>query len=154
MSRTIVQEPSCPIDYGIPMRFDTKIAVLIRDDLAAWQKLNVACFLAGGLVGFYPELAGQPYRDGEGREYGPLIRQPVLIFTASEQGMKQALERSLHRNVTPSIYTRELFSTNNDVDNRAAVEAVGTAELDLMGLAVCAGRKDVDKIVKGMSLHS
>jgi len=40
------------------MRFETKIAVGVRDDLAAWQKLNVACFLSGGLVGAYPELAG------------------------------------------------------------------------------------------------
>ena len=27
------------------MQFDTKIAVVIRTDLEAWQKLNVAAFL-------------------------------------------------------------------------------------------------------------
>lgn len=27
------------------MQFDTKIAVVIRSDLQAWQKLNVAAFL-------------------------------------------------------------------------------------------------------------
>ena len=32
------------------MQFDTKIAVIIRTDLEAWQKLNVASFLAGGIV--------------------------------------------------------------------------------------------------------
>jgi hypothetical protein len=61
------------------MRFETKIAVVVRDDLAAWQKLNVACFLSGGLVGAYPELAGERYVDGSGRLYGPLIRQPILV---------------------------------------------------------------------------
>jgi hypothetical protein len=32
------------------MQFDTKIAVIIRTDLEAWQKLNVASFLAGGIA--------------------------------------------------------------------------------------------------------
>ena len=31
------------------MQFDTKIAIVIRTDLEAWQKLNVASFLAGGI---------------------------------------------------------------------------------------------------------
>src|SRR5690349_21448670 len=53
------------------MRFDTKIAILVHDELALWQKLNVASFLAGGLVGAYPELAGERYVDGSGRVYGP-----------------------------------------------------------------------------------
>jgi hypothetical protein len=26
------------------MRFDTKIAIVVRDDLAMWQRLNVACY--------------------------------------------------------------------------------------------------------------
>ena len=62
------------------MRFDTKIAVVVRDDLAVWQKLNVACFLSGGLVGSSPEIAGEPNRDGSGTVYGPLIRQPIMVF--------------------------------------------------------------------------
>lgn len=30
--------------------FDTKIAVLLRDDLASWQRLNVTAFLVSGLA--------------------------------------------------------------------------------------------------------
>jgi hypothetical protein len=47
------------------MRFETKIAIVVRDDLATWQKLNVACFLTGGLVGSYPELPGARYVDND-----------------------------------------------------------------------------------------
>ncbi|HET6193901.1 MAG TPA: DUF2000 family protein, partial [Trebonia sp.] len=32
-----------------PVRFDTKIAVLLRDDLEVWQRLNVASFLVSGI---------------------------------------------------------------------------------------------------------
>src|SRR3546814_10284391 len=76
------------------MRFDTKIAIVLRDDVATWQKLNVACFLSGGLVGSYPELAGERYRDASGRDYGPLIRQPILVFAASGEDLARTLQRS------------------------------------------------------------
>ena len=135
------------------MNFTTKIAVLVRDDLAAWQKLNVACFLSGGLVGSYPELAGERYRDASGQGYGPLVRQPILVFAAGGHELTRTLDRCLERGLPVSIYTRELFATGNDVANRAAVAAVATSSLDLVGLALHADRKDVDKVIKGLSLH-
>ncbi|CAN7241111.1 DUF2000 family protein [Bosea sp. LjRoot9] len=135
------------------MRYDTKIAIAVREDLATWQKLNVASFLAGGLVGAYPELRGEDYNDASGRFYGPLIRQPVLIFAATSEQLTLMLQRAQQRGVRPHLYTQELFATGNDSDNRAAVAAVATAALDLVGLAIHAERKEADKITKGLSLH-
>lgn len=135
------------------MRYDTKIAIVVREDLATWQKLNVASFLAGGLVGSSPELAGEPYQDASGRFYGPLIRQPVLIFAASAAELTNVLQRAQQRGVRPHLYTKELFATGNDIDNRAAVAAVTTDALDLVGLGLHAERKEIDKITKGLKLH-
>lgn len=135
------------------MRFNTKIAIVVRNDLATWQKLNVASFLSGGLVGCYPSLAGEHYADASGLTYGPLIRQPILIFTATAEDLERTLRRALGRGVNPSIYTQALFETSNDADNRAAVAAVPTDALDLAGLGLHADRKDVDKITKGLRLH-
>jgi hypothetical protein len=87
------------------MRFETKIAVVVRDDLAAWQKLNVACFLRGGLVGAYPELAGERYVDGSGRLYGPLIRQPILVYAANAEEIRRRLRRANDKGLGVSIYT-------------------------------------------------
>lgn len=135
------------------MDFTTKIAVVVNDDLAQWQKLNVTAFLAGGLAGLSPELPGDAYRDGSGQVYGPLIRQPILVFAASGPELARTLSRALGRGLRPSIYTRDLFATANDIDNRAAVAAVPTDRLDLVGLALHAGRKELDKVVKGLKLH-
>jgi hypothetical protein len=136
------------------MIFTTKIAVVVRDDLAVWQKLNVACFLSGGLVGSYPELAGERYRDASARTYGPLVRQPILVFAATGEELTRTLRRCSERGLPVSIYTRALFATGNDIANRATVAAVATDGLDLVGLAIHAERKDVDKVTKGLRLHS
>ena len=135
------------------MQFDTKIAVIIRTDLEAWQKLNVASFLAGGLAAAFPECVGAPYEDGSATKYLSLIGQPILIYGADRAALSRALERALARNVTPALYTEDMFKTTHDEANRAAVKAVARADLNLVGLGVRAERKVVDKIVDGLKFH-
>jgi hypothetical protein len=48
------------------MQFDIKIALVIRTDLEAWQKLNVAAFLTSGITAAFPESVGEAYEDGSG----------------------------------------------------------------------------------------
>ena len=135
------------------MRFTTKIAVLLRDDLVTWQRLNVTAFLVSGLGTVVPELVGEPYRDGGDVEYLPMFRQPVMVFEAGKELLGGAHVRALRSEVTMSVFTSDLFATGNDADNRAAVRAVRTADLDLVGLAVHGPRNAVDKIVKGARMH-
>jgi hypothetical protein len=136
------------------MQFDTKIAVVIRTDLEAWQKLNVAAFLAGGIAANFPACIGDPYEDGSGTKYLSLIGQPVLIYGADRTALTRALERALSRGVTPALYTEDMFKTGHDAANRAVVKAVTRADLNLVGLALRAERKLVDKIVDGLKFHS
>lgn len=142
-----------PAPIAVGMRFDTKIAIIVHQELAAWQKLNVTAFLAGGLVAAAPELGGQAYRDGSGKVYGPLVRQPILIFAATSADLARVLRRAGEAGLTPSLYTRDLFATGHDEANRAAVAAVATAALDLVGIALHSERKGVDKAIKGLKLH-
>src|SRR5712671_5211657 len=136
------------------MQFDTKIAVVIRTDLEAWQKLNVAAFLAGGIAAAFPECVGEPYEDGSGTQYLPLIGQPILIYGADRPALTRALERALARGVGPAVYTEDMFRTTHDAANRAAVKAVARADLNLVGLAMRGERKVIDKIVDGLKFHS
>jgi hypothetical protein len=136
------------------MQFDTKIAVVIRTDLEAWQKLNVAAFLTSGIAAAFPECIGEPYSDGSGTRYMSLIGQPILIYGADRAALTRALERALARNVTPAVYTEDMFKTTHDAANREAVRAVIRAELNLVGLAMRAERKVIDKIVDGLKFHS
>ena len=135
------------------VHFDTKIAVVLRDDLATWQKTNVTAFLVSGIAGTVPDVVGEPYRDASGNEYLPMFVQPVLVYEADRAALRRTYERALDRGVTPAIYTSELFATGYDEANRAAVAAVAAEDLDLVGIALRAERKTVDKIVDRLRLH-
>lgn len=136
-----------------PVRFDTKIAVLLREDLETWQRLNVTAFLVSGLGPEVPEVVGEPYEDADGVPYLPMFRQPVLVFEGTKETLRTAHSRALSRALPRSLFTADLFTTGNDRDNRAAVRAVPTADLDLVGLAVYGPRNAVDKVLKGARMH-
>ena len=130
-----------------------KIAVVVRDDLAPWQELNVTAFLASGIGTRHPELVGEPYADASGHVYLPMFAHPVLVYATSAAGMARAFGRARGRGLTLAVYTDDLFDTSNDVDNRAAVAGVATDDLKLAGFAVTGPRRDVDKALDRLRLH-
>ena len=136
------------------MQFDTKIALVIRDDLQAWQKLNVAAFLAGGIAAAFPNCVGDPYEDGSGSRYHALIGQPILIYGADKAALTRALDRAFARSMKAAVATEDMFKTTHDASNREVVRAVQRTDLNLVGLAFRADRKVIDKVVDGLKFHS
>jgi hypothetical protein len=135
------------------MRFDTKVAVAVRGDLAVWRKLNVVAFTISGIAATEVHVMGLPYEDGSGTIYLPMLGQPVLVFQGDAVGLRASYERAMAAGLKIAIYTEELFATGNDVDNRAAVKAKRRDELSLVGLAFRAPKKLADKILAGLKLH-
>lgn len=133
--------------------FDTKVAVVLRDDLLPWQELNVTAFLLSGIATSEPGLVGEPYRDADGTEYLPMLRQPVLVLSAGAEVLAAARAKAVGRGIPLAVYTRELFSTGHDAANRAAVAAVDAAHLDLVGIALRGPKNVVDRLLKGARMH-
>ena len=134
--------------------FDTKVAVIVRDDLATWQRLNVTAFLMSGITARAGAAAiGEHYLDADGCEYLPLLVQPVLVFAADRSKLHTVRERTQRRDIPLALYTADMFKTGNDADNRAAVRAIDTTELDLVGLAVRASHRDADAVLRGLKRH-
>ena len=136
------------------MIYDTKTALVLRRDLAAWQVANVAAFLAGGLAATHGHLKGEPYRDAAGRDYTALIREPVFVYGATLEELRRTHQRALSRELVPAIYIEPMFITTNDADNRAAVLAAAPEALDFVGIGVHGPRKTIDKVVNGLKFLS
>lgn len=134
--------------------FDTKIAVILRDDLAVWQKLNVTAFLISGIVAQTKEIIGEPYRDGAGNVYNPLSIQPIVVMATDQEALRKIHQRSLERDVTTSLYIEEMFATGHDVANRQVFSEFSPDNARVVGMALRADKKIVDKITKGAKLHT
>ncbi|MFY1662864.1 DUF2000 family protein [Pseudomonas sp. Pseu.R1] len=133
--------------------FDTKIAFIVRNDLAHWQRMNVVAFLATGIASAAPEILGEPYVDARGHEYGSMSIQPMLVFEAGLDGLQKAHRIGLERGLTMLPYVFAMFSTGHDEANRAVFQEEDPDNLQLVGLALRGPRKAVDKAIKGLPLH-
>ena len=131
-----------------------KIAVVLRDDLPSWQALNATAFPSGAVAGHRPDLLGEAYADGDGTAYLSTFGIPIMVYAAPGPLLGAIRVRAVGRGLGTAVFTDEMFSTGNDVDNnRAVVAAVAGADLVLAGLALVGPRNAVDKSVKGAALH-
>ena len=134
--------------------FDTKIAIVVRDDLATWQKLNVTAFLMSGIAGANPEIIGETYQDKDGRGHLPMSVQPVIVLTGAANVLTNVRNRAHDRGVETVAYIEEMFATGHDAANRAVFAEHGADESNTVGIALRADKKIVDKITKGAKMHS
>lgn len=133
--------------------FDTKFAIVLRDNLAPWQALNVTAFLTSGIVAQFPDIIGEPYRDRSGNVYASMSIQPVIVLSADEATIAAIHQRSLERGVKTALYIEPMFSTGHDAANRAVFAEFAPEDAKIVGIALRAEKKIVDKIVKGASMH-
>ena len=133
--------------------FDTKIVVMLRDDLKPWQELNVTAFLMTGIAAQYPALIGEAYRDRVGHVYNPMSIQPVVVLSASAETMTRAHRKCLELDITASAYIEEMFATGHDTANRGVFAEYAPDDAKIVGLAFRAPKKMADKISKGARMH-
>lgn len=133
--------------------FDTKIAIIVRDDLATWQKLNVTAFLMSGITGANPDLIGSPYRDRDNNTHLPMSVQPVIVLSGAANVLTNIRNRARDRGVETVAYIEEMFATGHDEANRAVFAEHASDEFNTVGIALRAEKKIVDKITKGAKMH-
>ena len=134
--------------------FDTKIAIIVRHDLATWQKLNITAFLMSGITAENTDLIGEKYVDKDGNHHLPMSRQPVIVLTGSANVLRNARNRANERGIATVAYIEEMFATGNDEANRAVFSEHMSNEDNTVGIALRADKKIVDKITKGAKMHA
>jgi hypothetical protein len=134
--------------------FDTKIAIVLRNDLAVWQKLNVTAFLTSGIVGANPGILGERYEDAAGNTYNSLAIQPMIVLGADRDLIKTIYRRAMERGARLSLYIEDMFGTGHDAANRSTVRQYRPEAMNIVGLALREDKKTVDKITKGATMHA
>jgi hypothetical protein len=134
--------------------FESKFVIIVHEDLATWQKLNVTAFLATGIASAKPDIIGETYRDAAGNVYHPMSVQPIIVLSADAETLTKARKRALEREVPASLYIEEMFATGHDSANRAIFSQFSPENARVVGIAFHAHKKLADKISKGAKMHA
>jgi hypothetical protein len=134
--------------------YDNKIALVIKNDLQSWQKLNVASFLASSIAIKFPDTHGKEFVNASRSEYLPFIKHPILIYGAeNEAEIKRAFNRAKERELYIGIYTEPLFATKNEEENHIEIAKHTDEDQVLVGIAIYGENKKVNKALDGLKFH-
>jgi hypothetical protein len=137
------------------MTYENKIAIVIKNDLENWQKLNVASFLASSVAIKFPDTHGKSFINASNTEYLPFIKHPILIFKAENDAeIKRAFNRAKERELNIGIYTAPLFATKNEEENLIEIAKYNDEDQNLVGIIVYGEVKKVNKALDGLKFHS
>jgi hypothetical protein len=137
------------------MTYENKIAIVIKNDLENWQKLNVASFLASSVAIAFPDTHGKPFVNASNSKYLPFIKHPILIFKAdTDAEIKRAFNRAKERELNIAIYTAPLFATKNEEENLIEIAKYNDEDQNLVGIVVYGEVKKVNKALDGLKFHS
>lgn len=137
------------------MAYDNKIAIIIKNDLKNWQKLNVASFLASSVAIQFPDTHGKPFINASDSEYLPFIKHPILIYKAdTDAEMKRAFNRAKERELHIGIYTESLFATKNEEENLIEIARYTDDDQQLVSIVMYGEAKKVSKALDGLKFHS
>ena len=137
------------------MAYENKIAIVIKNDLESWQKLNVASFLASSVAIQFPDTHGKPFINASKSDYLPFIKHPILIYKAdTDAEIKRAFNRAKERELNIGIYTASLFATKNEEENLIEIAKYKDDEQNLVGIVVYGDSKKVNKALDSLKFHS
>ena len=136
------------------MEFENKIAIVIKNGLLNWQKLNVASFLASSIAIKFPETHGKSFVNASKSEYLPFLKQPIMIYKAESQlEIKRAFSRAKDRGLHLGIYTTPLFATKNEGENYIEISKYTDETQELVGIVMFGENRKVNKALNGLRFH-
>lgn len=135
--------------------YEDKIAIVLSNGLAQWQKLNVTAFLASSVAIAFAQTHGAPLVSATGTRYLPFLKHPILIYAAeTDEQLTRAYNRARERGLHIGVYTGGLFATRNEEGNLSEIAKHADLDLDLVGIIVYGPNKQVDKAIDKLKLHS
>jgi Uncharacterized protein conserved in bacteria len=133
--------------------YEKKIAIVLRNDLQNWQKLNVTSFLASSIAIAFTEVHGNSFSTNTEGEFLPFINQPILIYKADNDDiMRRVFSRSKERALHIGIYPQTFFSTKSAEENYLVMEKFNGETEALAGIVIYGETKKVYKALDGLKL--
>ena len=133
--------------------YEKKIAIVLRDDLLNWQKLNVTSFLASSIAIAFPEVHGNTFSTKTEGDFLPFINQPILVYKADNGDvMRRIFNRSKERVLHIGIYPQTFFSTKSAEENHLVMEQFSNETATLAGIVIYGETQKVYKALDGLKL--
>lgn len=135
--------------------FSSKIILVARKDLEAWQIANtighISAYLGKELVGKFD--TGETFVSKDGVNYPRNSQYPIIIKRAkSNEQLHNLMEKVRDAGVLYHCFIREMIEHTNDSDLQNALNNKTDTEVEYLGVGVFGKTEEVEKLTKKFGL--
>lgn len=131
----------------------TKVALVLRDDLPVSHAVNASAVLALSLGGRIGASLGRDGEDASGGIHPGLNTHPIPVLSASEVELKTLLERAAAADGVQLVSLNETARRSRDYeDYLAELKATSTESLEYLGVIIHGPRNKVSKLTRQLPL--
>jgi len=123
-----------------------RCVIILNEDLPVGKAVNAAAVIALTVGQRHPVLVGQPLIDGDRCEYPGLIPIGIPVLSASSEQLKALLESCRRQALDKVIFPIEGQETTRYEEFTASLLNQKTEQLQLLGMAIIGGKKNVRKL--------
>ncbi|KOV67881.1 DUF2000 domain-containing protein [Streptomyces sp. MMG1121] len=131
----------------------TKVALVLREDLPTAHAANTSAVLALSLGGRIGDSVGRDGEDASGGVHPGLNTHPIPVLTASAQELHLLLERARTTEGVQFVSLTETARRARDYEDYLTdLKATGAEELEYLGVIVHGPRSSVSRLTRRFSL--
>lgn len=131
----------------------TKVALVLREDLPVAHAVNASAVLALSLGGRIGDSLGRDGEDASGRTHSGLNVHPIPVLSASEEALKALLERASAADDVQLVSLNETARRSRDYeDYLTELKAVPAEALEYLGVIVHGPRNKVSRLTRHLPL--
>ncbi|MFB7507311.1 DUF2000 domain-containing protein [Streptomyces broussonetiae] len=131
----------------------TKVALVLREDLPMAHAANTSAVLALSLGGRIGEAIGRDGEDASGGVHPGLNTHPIPVLTASAEELNLLLERARTTDGVQLVSLTETARRARDYEDYLTdLKAAPAGDLEYLGVIVHGPRTDVSRLTRRLSL--
>jgi hypothetical protein len=131
----------------------TKVALVLRDDLSPEHAANASAVLALSLGGRLGDSIGRDGEDASGGIHSGLNTHPIPVLAASPQELSTLLERARAAGDVQTVSLNETARKARDYeDYLTELKATPAEDIEYIGVIVHGPRTNVSRLTRHLSL--
>lgn len=134
--------------------FTSKMAVVVRKDLASWQSMNTAAHIAAYLSNKMDARfdTGDFFVTKDEQKHPRNMQYPIIILSARPGQMPNLMARIRASGLLYLGYLEEMLETTDDAEIERLLEKKTDSEIVYLGIGFFGKNDEVDALTKKYSL--
>jgi hypothetical protein len=133
--------------------FTQKIAIVVQEDLSAWQAMNTVAHVSGYLGNKITAfLSDENFVTKEGIKHPRNSQYAIIILKNSQKGLRRFMQKVRASDLLYHGFIREMIEMTDDAEIQSLLSSKNDMDIEYLGIGLFGPIEKINELTQGMSL--